>query len=108
MTSKKKENNPNVLSDEIAARIRKRKERQENRGNSNPADWETVDWNLVIRLIATVAHKGGTTTFGYTRDGGAYYISYYIGGESIRTYIRPTEDVDQALVDEIEFWTVEQ
>ena len=99
--------NANKTPEAIKAKLRKRQERQANRGDANPADWETVDWHLVVRLIATVARIGGTTTFGYTRDGGAFYISYYIDGESIRQYIRPTEDVDQALVDEIEFWSVE-
>lgn len=107
MVTKAKADKNGKIPETIAVKIRKRKERNENRGNVNPADWETVDWHLVIRLIATVARIGGTTTFGYTRDGGAFYISYYIDGENIRQYIRPTEDVDQALVDEIEFWSVE-
>lgn len=106
-TSKAKDKLNGHEANVLATKLRQRRERAENRGQSNPADWEGVDWQLIVRLIATIARLGGTTTFGYTRDKGAFYISYYIEGESIKQYIRPTEDIDQKLVDEIEFWSVE-
>ncbi len=86
--------------------MERRKQRKKNRGNDVTTDWEQVDSTLIVRLIATVANIKGTTTFGYTRDGGAYYINYYVNGESDKVYIRPTEDVDSAIEAEIASWLV--
>jgi len=109
----KKSTNPNKLADDYRKHshenaknaLARRKERRENRGNSEPADWDGVDPAIVLRLIATIANLKGTITFGYTKDGGAYYVNYYVGGESDRVYIRPTEDVDSAIEAEIESWS---
>lgn len=86
--------------------LRRRKERNSNRGNKETADWESVDPSKITALIGLVTYHKGTVTFGYTRDGGAYYISYYIDSESEKIYIRPTEDIDARLEDEIESWTM--
>ena len=84
--------------------LERRKERQRNRGNSEPADWESVSPEKILRLIGCVTALRGTITFGYTRDGGAYYLNYYVDNESEKVYIRPTEDIEQRLVDEVEMW----
>ena len=84
--------------------LERRKERRKNRGNSEPADWDSVIPIKVLRLIGVVTALGGTITFGYTRDGGAYYLNYYVDGESEKIYIRPTEGIEQRLDDEYESW----
>lgn len=83
---------------------RRREERKAGRGNSEPADWATVDSETIAELVEAFTRSGGVIGFGYTRDGGAYYISYFIDGERDNVYIRPTEDVDKRLVDEIQYW----
>lgn len=84
--------------------LARRRDRQSKRGTEVTTDWESVSPELCLRLIATVANFGGTTTFGYTIDKGAYYINYWVDGESEKVYIRPTEDVDERLANEIESW----
>jgi len=84
--------------------LRKRKERQKNRGKGAIADWESCQAETLKRLIGVVTHLKGTITFGYTRDGGAYYLNYFIGGVSDKIWIRPTEDVDMCLLEEIDTW----
>jgi hypothetical protein len=108
-----KPTNPNKLPNvrkrnatvDAKSAIQRRKERKDNRGDSESADWDGIDPAIVLRLIATIANLAGTITFGYTKDGGAYYINYYVGGESDRVYIRPTEDVDSTIEAEIESWS---
>lgn len=86
------------------SKIAIRKERQKNRGGDSVADWASPDAELLQTLIAGVTVHGGTITFGYTRDGGAYFVNFYVDGESIKEYIRPTEDIDAFLAIEIEGW----
>lgn len=84
--------------------VRRRMERRANRGNGATADWDSCDSRMLQNLIATVTAFGGTITFGYTRDGGAYYVNYYVDLESIKEYVRPTENIDAWLEAEIEAW----
>lgn len=84
--------------------MERRRQRRKNRGNSEPADWGSVQPELITQLIERVTALRGTITFGYTRDGGAYYLNYYIDNESEKVYIRPTEDIEQRLRDEYESW----
>lgn len=81
--------------------LRRRSDRRKNRGNAEVADWGSVDSEAIVRLIETVTGNKGTITFGYTRDGGAYYINYYFDGESEKMYIRPSEDIDKTLAEEV-------
>lgn len=86
-------------SDRLAQRRKKR-----GAGQTEVADWESLNPTDVLKLIATVTGHGGTVTFGYTRDGGAYYLSYFIDGQAEKEYFRPTEDVDKLILIEIESW----
>lgn len=61
------------------------------------ADWQTADAETLLRAIAVVAYRGGALRFGYTRDGGAYAIGIYLGGDHFTEYIRPSEDINHYL-----------
>lgn len=104
----KKSTNPNKLgSDEREAiknenALQRRKRRNKNRGGTETADWASANAELVTGLIATVTGQKGTVTLGYTKDGGAYYISYYFGDESEAVYCRPSEGIDEFLQSEID------
>ncbi len=87
--------------------LSRRKERKNGRGNSESADWGDCDESDILQLIAVVTGLGGTITFGYTRDGGAYYLSYFMDGEALKVFIRPTEDVELAIKSEIDEWKEE-
>jgi hypothetical protein len=67
--------------------------RRKHRGNINPADWDGVDAELLRKVIATVAKRGGAIRFGYTRDGGSYAIGILGDGDPYTEYLRPTDDV---------------
>ena len=89
-----KEKNPtNVMA--------QRARRKQNRGNNAIADWESCNPQLLLRLVGAVTALKGTISFGYTRDGGAYYVNYYVDGVSDKEYVRPTEDIDMWLQEEI-------
>ena len=75
--------------------------RRKNRGNGGTADWESCDSELIARLIAVIGLNKGTITFGYTRDGETYFISYYFGDKSEKFYCRPSEGIDTFLEYEI-------
>lgn len=65
--------------------------------NSETADWGSCDAALLVNAIQKAAKKGGALRFGYTRDGGAYAVGVYAGGDYFTDYIRPSEDIDAYL-----------
>lgn len=70
------------------------------RGNGHgPADWSRVDTECLVDTLGTVAACGGALRLGYTRDGGAYAIGVYGDGDPYTLYIRPSDDIDEALRD---------
>jgi len=91
---------------ENARKDARRAERRKMRGRQETADWANVETSQICRLIELVTTEGGTITFGYTRDGGAYYVNYYIDGESEKHYVRPTEDVDEWFLNEIQYFEI--
>lgn len=106
MPDAKKSTSEKTSSTSTPSKLARLKERRNNRGKSTVVtDYESANPELLARLIATVA-RHGTITFGYTRDGGAYYINYWVDGESIKEYVRPTEDFDAFLEAEIEAWSI--
>jgi len=80
------------------------KRRRQQRGNISPADWATVNAELLRRAIAIVGHRGGALRFGYTRDGGSYAIGVLGDGDPYTDYVRPTDDIDAYLESLIENW----
>jgi len=84
--------------------IARRKRRKSKDVATETADWGSVSPQLISDLIAIVTSQGGAISFGYTRDGGAYYLSYFMDGQSDKTYIRPTEGIEDTLADEILSW----
>lgn len=60
-------------------------------------DWSLVPEEKIIELIGIATSRGGAVRFGYTRDGGAYAVGLYYGGEHSTEYIRPSDDVSSRL-----------
>lgn len=75
-------------------RLDKIRSRRKDRLNHEIADWQGINPETVLRAIAVVAYHGGALRFGYTRDGGAYAIGIYLGGDHFTEYVRPSEDVE--------------
>lgn len=57
------------------------------------ADWETVDAALVVKAIATAALVDGAIRFGVSRDGGAYSLGLYGGGEPTTIWVGGNGDI---------------
>jgi len=66
------------------------------------ADWGGADPELLRRFIVAATGDDGAIRFGYSRDGGAYSVGVYAGGQSETLYIPCTEDIDEWLKQSIE------
>lgn len=84
--------------DELKIQDQMRKRRNKNEP-VEPADWGGVSPTALVSAISAITHKGGAVRFGYTRDGGAYAVGVYYGGEYFTDYLRPYEDIDGYLDD---------
>lgn len=80
------------------------KRRRQSRGSINPADWASINPDIIQRAIATVGRSGGAIRFGYTRDGGSYAIGILGDGDPYTEYLRPTDDVEAYFEQLIEDW----
>jgi hypothetical protein len=49
-------------------------------------DWGRIDANLVWMTVQRLTQDDGAVMFGYSRDGGAYSIKVYAGGEPEKAY----------------------
>lgn len=85
--------------------LAKIREQRRRRTNNEVADWATANPEWVMAAIAALAFKGGALRFGYTRDGGAYAIGIYFGGEHYTEYVRPSENIDTYLSDLVRDFT---
>jgi hypothetical protein len=68
------------------------------------ADWESVEGAIVVKAAAAIAGHGGALRLGYTRDGGAYAIGLYDGDDKSTVYVPPSESVEEALNEIIEYY----
>ena len=80
----------------------RRAERKQREGSVGSADWANVNPQLLSAVVAAVTVGGGAIRFGYTRDGGAFSVGLYGGGEPTTDYIRPTEDIEGYLAGVLE------
>lgn len=71
-----------------------RQRRNTSISKGTPADWGSVDGELLTKAVAAVARKGGALRLGYTRDGGAYAIGIYGDGDPFTEYVPPSDDMD--------------
>lgn len=49
-------------------------------------DWGRIDAELIWKVIQAATAEDGAIMFGYSRDGGAYSIKVYAGGEPVKAY----------------------
>jgi hypothetical protein len=99
-SSSSKQTSPSAIS----AKLQRRKERRENRGQEIDAgDWSMANPELVLTLISQATYHGLAITFGVTSKGGVFSVGYYNfeTKDRITEYCRPTEDLDEFLTGEI-------
>jgi hypothetical protein len=92
MSPKKSTNN-----DEVKGIFGNRRKDQKAAGSG--ADWAMVNPESLSKLVRMVTSRGGAIRFGYTRDGGAYAVGLYYGGESDTEYVRPSEDLEEKITE---------
>ena len=61
------------------------------------ADWGNAEGKLICDIVSTVTSRGGAVRFGYSRDGGAYALGLYYGGQAKTVYCSPHESIDDLL-----------
>jgi len=64
---------------------------------TGPANWNSVNAEVLRDTIQTVAVAGGAIRLGFTRDGGAYSIGVYGDGDPYTLYCSPGEDPNTIL-----------
>lgn len=67
------------IKNKIAARF-------ESGVNSQQPDWGRIDPELIWKVIQACTEDDGAVMFGYSRDGGAYSLKVYAGGEPEKVY----------------------
>lgn len=81
------------------------KERRETKRRVQGAlDVASLPWLAMAALIAEMAESGGAIRVGLTRDKGALALGMYQGDDYTTEYIRPNEDIEQALYDIADVW----
>lgn len=61
-------------------------------------DYAELPADVLHRVLCAITARGCAVQFGYTRDGGAFAIRIVGDGEPYTEFIKPTEDVNAALV----------
>lgn len=64
---------------------------QKNRGEQ--PDWGRIDPELLWKLIQRMTVDDGAVMFGYSRDGGAYSLKVYSGGEAEKAYFHTDAEI---------------
>lgn len=59
--------------------------------------WDDVDPLLLANIICLVTTKGGSPTFGYTRNGSSLTIAVYYGGDRQVDYLSGADEVREYL-----------
>lgn len=63
------------------------------------ADWASANPATIMDVIIAASIVHGAVRFGVTSDGGAYSVGIYGDGEPYTEYCRPSENLDEFLLD---------
>jgi len=83
----------NTESRDVAKTANARR-RREQRHTGSELDLDSMDANTLKRAICNLLKRKVGFTLGVTRDGGALSITLLDNGETVREYVRATEDVN--------------
>ena len=68
--------------------------RREQRHTGSVLDLDSIDPDALKRAILSLLKREVGVTLGVTRDGGAISITLLDNGETVREYVRATEDIN--------------
>jgi len=83
----------NTQSRDIAKTANARR-RREQRHTGSVLNLDSIDSDTFKRAVLSLLKREVGVTFGVTRDGGALSITLLDNGETVREYVRATEDVN--------------
>lgn len=66
-------------------------------GDGGGYNWGKQECGYILALIDIVTSRGGAIRFGNTRDGGAGSVGVYYRDSRDTVYIRPGQDIEDAL-----------
>jgi hypothetical protein len=92
--SDKPENQTVDTSARDTAKTANARRRREQRHTGSVLDLDSIDADTLKRAILSLLKREVGVTFGVTRDGGALSITLLDNGETVREYVRATEDVN--------------
>lgn len=76
---------------------RDKRRRRTTTHSATKADWAEADPGLIQQALVSVSRQDGALQFGYSRDGGAYAVRIYEGGQGTSEYIAPGDDINAYL-----------
>jgi len=68
--------------------------RREQRHTGSVLDLNSIDADTLKRAVVNMLQRTVGITLGVTRDGGALSVTILDNGETVREYVRATEDVN--------------
>lgn len=77
-----------------AAKTANARRRREQRHTGSVLDLDSIDPDTFKRAVLSLLKREVGVTLGVTRDGGALSITLLDNGETVREYVRATEDVN--------------
>lgn len=72
--------------------------------NNGQPDWGRIEPQLIWQVIQACTRDDGAVLFGYSRDGGAYAVKVYEGGEQAKFYGNSDEEVTGFLIRMLELY----
>jgi len=90
----KPEGAPVDTSARDTAKTANARRRREQRHTGSVLDLDSIDPDTLKRAVLSLLKREVGLTLGVTRDGGALSITLLDNGETVREYVRATEDIN--------------
>jgi hypothetical protein len=71
--------------------------RQRAEGATGPASFKELGNNALLNTLALVLASGGAMLLGQTRDGGAYLVRAWVGGDQFEDYVTSVDEWNEVL-----------
>jgi len=85
---------PNDTKSRDTAKTANARRRREQRHTGSVLDLNSIDSDTFKRAVLSLLKREVGVTLGVTRDGGALSITLLDNGETVREYVRATEDIN--------------
>jgi len=90
----KPEGTPTDTSARDTAKTANARRRREQRHTGSVLDLNSIDSDTLKRAVLSLLKREVGLTLGVTRDGGALSVTLLDNGETVREYVRATEDIN--------------